>query len=56
VPPLRLERAAHLLSRSENKIVDVALESGFASVSLFNALFKRRFHIAPREWRDLCQY
>ena len=49
---IRLDRAVQLLSRSENKILDVALESGFGSVSLFNTQFKRRFRMQPRQLRE----
>jgi AraC-like DNA-binding protein len=50
---LRLERAVQLLSRSDKKIVDVAFESGFGSVSLFNAQFKRRFRLPPQQFRQM---
>jgi AraC-like DNA-binding protein len=48
---LRLMRARELLATTESKIVDVALESGFQSLSLFNLMFTRRFGISPGKWR-----
>ncbi|HLP75548.1 MAG TPA: helix-turn-helix transcriptional regulator [Candidatus Paceibacterota bacterium] len=48
---LRLLRARELLSTTNLKIVDVALESGFQSLSLFNLMFKRRFGTSPGLWR-----
>lgn len=48
---LRLTRARELLATSEAKVVDVALESGFQSLSLFNLMFKRRFGVSPGRWR-----
>ncbi len=48
---LRLLRARELLVTTDSKIVDVALESGFQSLSLFNLLFKRRFAMSPGTWR-----
>lgn len=49
---IRLQRAQELLATTESKILEVALESGFQSVSLFNLMFKRRFGITPGEWRE----
>jgi AraC-like DNA-binding protein len=48
---LRLVRARELLATTESKVVDVALESGFQSLSLFNLMFKRRFGMSPGKWR-----
>jgi AraC-like DNA-binding protein len=49
---LRLERARELLATTNSKIVDVALESGYKSLSLFNMMFGRRFGISPGKWRQ----
>jgi len=49
---LRLAQACDLLASTELKIVDVALESGFQSLSLFNLMFARRFGISPGRWRQ----
>ena len=48
---LRLLRARLLLSASEDRIPQIALDSGYRSLSLFNSLFKRRFGMSPTEWR-----
>ncbi len=48
---VRLARARELLATTESKILDVALESGYQSVSLFNAMFKRSHGMTPGEWR-----
>ncbi|MDB6112355.1 MAG: hypothetical protein JWR69_4105 [Pedosphaera sp.] len=48
---LRLMRARELLATTESKVVDVALESGFQSLSLFNLMFKRRFGVSAGKWR-----
>jgi AraC-like DNA-binding protein len=48
----RLSHAQHLLSTTPNKIVDVALSSGFNSLSRFNDAFKRGSGCSPREYRD----
>jgi AraC-like DNA-binding protein len=48
----RLLRARELLATTESKIVDVALESGYQSLSLFNLMFKRRFGLSPGKWRE----
>jgi AraC-like DNA-binding protein len=48
----RLIRACELLASTHSKIVDVALDSGYQSLSLFNVMFKRRFGLSPGKWRD----
>ncbi len=52
---LRLARACELLATTDSKVVDVALESGYQSTSLFNLMFKQRFSISPAKWRDRVQ-
>jgi AraC-like DNA-binding protein len=49
---LRLAQACDLLATTELKIVDVALDSGFQSLSLFNLMFARRFGMSPGKWRQ----
>jgi len=48
---LRLLKARQLLSDSTAKIIEVAFESGYRNLSLFNSLFKRRFGVTPSECR-----
>ncbi|MGH7969715.1 MAG: helix-turn-helix domain-containing protein [Limisphaerales bacterium] len=48
---VRLIRAQELLATTESKVLDVALESGYQSLSLFNLMFKKRFGLTPGEWR-----
>ena len=48
---LRLLKAQQLLTRSDAKVIHVALESGYRHLGLFNALFKRRFGMTPTKWR-----
>jgi AraC-like DNA-binding protein len=50
---LRLARACELLATTESKVVDVALESGYQSLSLFNLMFTRRYGLSPGRWRLL---
>jgi AraC-like DNA-binding protein len=52
---LRLTQACDLLATTEFKIVDVALESGFQSLSLFNYMFSRRYGMSPGKWRQKCR-
>jgi AraC-like DNA-binding protein len=49
---IRLERARELLATTDCKIVDVAMESGFKSLSLFNLMFARHFGVSPGRWRQ----
>ncbi len=50
---LRVQRACHLLEHRESKwkkIIDVAFESGFGSVSQFNRTFRKITGISPHEY------
>jgi AraC-like DNA-binding protein len=49
---LRLTRARDLLATSKSKVVEVALESGYKSLSLFNLMFTRHFGTSPGRWRQ----
>lgn len=49
---LRLARARELLATTNSKVLEVALESGYQSPSLFNKVFKRRFQVSPAKWRE----
>jgi AraC-like DNA-binding protein len=52
---LRLLRARELLASTRSKVLEVALESGYESLSLFNLMFKRRFGLSPGKWRQQMQ-
>ncbi len=52
---LRLRRARELLSQTNSKIIDVAHESGYQHLGLFNALFRRSFGMTPSAWRRKSQ-
>jgi AraC-like DNA-binding protein len=49
---LRLDRAKQILTQTNAKIVEVAMESGYQSLSQFNAMFKCRFGMTPSAWRQ----
>lgn len=49
---VRLQRSQELLATTNGKVLEVAMESGFQSVTLFNLMFKRRFGITPGKWRE----
>jgi AraC-like DNA-binding protein len=49
---IRLLRARELLATTDSKVLEVAMESGFQTVSLFNLMFKRRFGLTPGKWRE----
>ncbi len=49
---LSLQRACQLLLDPNVKIRSVASETGYRYVSFFNALFKKRFGLTPKEWRQ----
>jgi AraC family transcriptional regulator, melibiose operon regulatory protein len=47
----RLSHAQRLLVSSNDKIIDIAFQSGFGSLSQFNVVFKNRFGCSPRHYR-----
>ena len=49
---IRLHKACLLLKTTEMKIVDVAMESGYPSLSLFNLMFKKYHGVSPGKWRE----
>ena len=52
VQSLRLSRAAsQLLAASDDRVLDIALTSGFGSLAQFNKCFKQRFHVTPAVYR-----
>ena len=48
---LRLAKACELLANSNAKVVEVALESGYQSSSVFSELFKKHLGLSPGQWR-----
>lgn len=48
----RLEKAALLLTSSNNSITNISLEVGFDNLSYFNKLFKRKYNLTPREFKQ----
>jgi AraC-like DNA-binding protein len=49
---LGLQRACQMLQDPDVKIRNVAYETGYRHVGFFNALFKKRFGMTPKEWRE----
>lgn len=48
---VRISRACLLLSTTDLPVTEIALESGFASLSSFNAVFKRKSGKTPSQYR-----
>jgi AraC family transcriptional regulator len=48
---VRLERAKRLLTNGAMMIIDVALDTGFASPSQFTAFFRKRTGLTPTQYR-----
>jgi AraC-like DNA-binding protein len=47
----RVSHAQRLLATTDAKVVEIALDSGFNSMSRFNEAFKQICHCSPREYR-----
>ena len=50
---MRLLKAASLLRDPDTKVINVAEQSGFNHLGLFNTCFKRRFGASPGQWRKI---
>ncbi len=53
---LRLTYACRLLAESRLPISEIAQNTGYQSISSFAALFKKKFQLTPREYRNRFQY
>jgi len=51
----RLERACEMLRKSESKIYNIAYEVGFHSHNYFNNIFKKKYGMTPKEYREKYQ-
>ncbi len=49
---LRLDTGARLLKMTEKPINDIAYSIGYETPSSFNKAFKKRFNVAPKEFRE----
>jgi len=49
---LRLQHASQLLADPDTKIINVAYDSGYQHLGLFNMMFKKRFGMTPSKWRQ----
>ncbi len=50
---IRLEKATELLADREKTLTEVAMLSGFQSISSFNRVFRAEKGMAPGEYRTL---
>lgn len=50
---LRLDCAIGLLERTNQTITDIWINAGFESQRTFQRVFKNRYHLSPREYRNL---
>ena len=49
----RIRVAESLLSRPELSVTEIALQSGFSSISTFNRIFKKLKNCSPTEYREI---
>lgn len=52
VNDVRLNYAATLLESTKDSITNIGLDAGFESQRTFNRVFKERYKITPREYRN----
>jgi len=48
----RLTRAGEYLKMTEENVTQIALKCGFENLSYFNRLFRRKFGVTPRQYRE----
>jgi len=49
---IRLEKSCELLYGTELSVLDIAIETGFSSLSNFYRCFHDSYQISPKKWRD----
>ena len=49
----RLERARDMLVNTNEKISDIARDTGFQSATYFGMVFKRQMGVPPNEYREI---
>lgn len=49
----RLAEAAEALRQTDDKILAISQDAGFANLSNFNRQFKKRYGVTPREYREM---
>lgn len=50
---LRLGKASELLRASNLPVIEVADQTGFETLFYFSRIFKKKFNVSPREYRQL---
>lgn len=50
---LRVQKTASLLCLTDEKILEIALECGFENMSYYNRIFKEKYGVTPRQYRDM---
>jgi len=48
----RIKLACRLLKDPRRRIQEVCMAAGFNSLSYFNRVFKRKYRVSPKQWRD----
>lgn len=51
----RLSHARQLLAGTDAKVIEVAYDSGYKHLGLFNTMFRKRFGMTPTQWRQRSQ-
>ena len=49
----QLEEACNLLKITNMQISDIAMEAGFNNVSYFSKIFKKKYQLTPKIYREL---
>jgi YesN/AraC family two-component response regulator len=49
----RLNQATHLLSATKLPITDIIYMVGYDNTSYFHRIFKEKYHVSPKHYRDM---
>jgi xylan 1,4-beta-xylosidase len=49
---IRVKKSLPELAKTDRKITDIALDTGFADVKAYNTFFKRTYKTTPSKWRN----
>ncbi|MGV3556569.1 substrate-binding domain-containing protein [Larkinella arboricola] len=55
IQSMRLNKARHLLERSDESMSEIAYQAGFASATYFSTAFKSKYQLSPKDYRSKCK-
>ncbi|QNK56301.1 AraC family transcriptional regulator [Paenibacillus sp. PAMC21692] len=52
----RVSKAKEYLKKTDNKVIDISIRTGFDNVTHFNRMFKQLTSMTPNEYKQICRF